>query len=98
MNWAVSWQNMFMPYANNKDAEQLVHACSLISIFDICCKDKFYTYNWFSHLFAHFTSLGNAVLTDEANLENLEKTNAMINEPYHEKTCLMPYANNKGAD
>ena len=28
----------------------------------------------------------------------LEHYDQKINEPSHEKTCLMPYANNKGAD
>ena len=35
--------------------------------------------------------LGNMMLS-KAN------PNKMFNEPHHEKSCLMPYANNKGAD
>ena len=31
--WATSWENMFLPYANNKAADQPVHVCSLISTF-----------------------------------------------------------------
>ena len=31
--WAASWQNLFLPYANNKDADQAVHSRSLISVF-----------------------------------------------------------------
>ena len=31
--WATSWQNLFMPYANNEGADQPAHLRSLISIF-----------------------------------------------------------------
>ena len=31
--WATSWENLFIPYANNKGADQPVHLCSLISAF-----------------------------------------------------------------
>ena len=31
--WATSWENLFMPYANNKGADQPVHLRSLISTF-----------------------------------------------------------------
>ena len=33
--WAMSWQNLLLPYANNKGADQTVHAHprSLISVF-----------------------------------------------------------------
>ena len=31
--WAMSWQNLFMPYANNKGAGQPAHPRSLISAF-----------------------------------------------------------------
>ena len=29
--WATSWENLFMPYVNNKGADQPAHPCSLIS-------------------------------------------------------------------
>ena len=32
-NWATSWENLFMPYANNKGADQSAHPRSLISAF-----------------------------------------------------------------
>ena len=35
--WATSWENMFMPYANNKGVDQPVHLCSLISTFVVHC-------------------------------------------------------------
>ena len=35
MIWATSWENLFMPYANNKDADQPAHPRSLISVFVI---------------------------------------------------------------
>ena len=38
--WATSWENLFMPYANNKGADQPVHPRSLISTFIICCLDS----------------------------------------------------------
>ena len=31
--WATSWHNLFMPYGNNKGADQPVHLYSLIGIF-----------------------------------------------------------------
>ena len=31
--WAMSWENLFMPYANNKGADQPAHLHSLISTF-----------------------------------------------------------------
>ena len=38
--WATSWQNLFMPYVNNKDADQPAHPCSLISTFIVHCLDS----------------------------------------------------------
>ena len=38
--WATSWENLFMSYANNKDADRTVHPRSLISIFVIRCLDS----------------------------------------------------------
>ena len=35
--WAMSWENLFMPYANNKGADQPAHPCSLIRAFVVCC-------------------------------------------------------------
>ena len=34
--WATSWENLFMPYMNNKGADQPAHPCSLISTFVVC--------------------------------------------------------------
>ena len=36
-NWATSWENLFLPYANNRCADQPVHMRSLISAFVVCC-------------------------------------------------------------
>ena len=33
-------KNLLMPYANNKDADQPAHPCSLISAFVVCCLDS----------------------------------------------------------
>ena len=38
--WATSWENLFMPYVNNKGAGQPVHPCSLISTFVVRCLDS----------------------------------------------------------
>ena len=38
--WATSWENLFLPYANNKGADQPAHPRSLISAFVICCLDS----------------------------------------------------------
>ena len=39
-NWATSRENLFMPYANNKGADQLAYPCSLISTFVVRCLDS----------------------------------------------------------
>ena len=38
--WATSWENLLMPYANNKGTDQPAHLRSLISAFVICCLDS----------------------------------------------------------
>ena len=38
--WATSWENLFMPYANNKGADQPAHPRSLISAFVVRCLDS----------------------------------------------------------
>ena len=38
--WALSWENMLMPYANNKGSDQSTHLCSLISVFVVPCLDS----------------------------------------------------------
>ena len=50
--WATSWENLFMPFANNKGADQPAHPRSLISAFVVRCIDSiiplssFYTRNF----------------------------------------------------
>ena len=39
-NWAPSWENLFMQYANNKGADQPAHPRSLISAFVVSCLDS----------------------------------------------------------
>ena len=39
-NWATTWQNLFLPYTNNKGADQPVHPHSLISPFVVRCLDS----------------------------------------------------------
>ena len=38
--WAMSWENLFLPYVNNKDTDQSAHPCSLISDFVILGLDS----------------------------------------------------------
>ena len=38
--WAPSWENLFLPYANNKGADQPAHSRSLISAFAVRCLDS----------------------------------------------------------
>ena len=38
--WAMSLENLFLPYANNKGADQPAHPHSLISAFVICCLES----------------------------------------------------------
>ena len=38
--WATSWENLFLPYANNKGADQRAHPRILISAFVIHCLDS----------------------------------------------------------
>ena len=40
LKWATSWENLFLPYANNKGADQPAHPCSLISAFVIRSLDS----------------------------------------------------------
>ena len=40
IKWATSWENLFMPYANNKGADQPAHLHSLISTFVVRCLDS----------------------------------------------------------
>ena len=39
-NWTTFWENLFMPYANNKGADQLAHLRSLIGTFVVHCLDS----------------------------------------------------------
>ena len=38
--WAVSQQNLFMQYTNNKGANQFAHSHSLFSVFVVRCIDS----------------------------------------------------------
>ena len=38
--WATSWENLFMPYANNNGADQPAHPRSVISAFVVRCLDN----------------------------------------------------------
>ena len=40
LTWATSWQNLILPYVNNKGADQPAHPCSLISAFVADCLDS----------------------------------------------------------
>ena len=38
--WAVSWENLYTPYMNNKDADQPGHVRSLISTYNVRCPNS----------------------------------------------------------
>ena len=38
--WAMSWENLFYAYANNKGTDQPAHPCSLISTFVVRCLES----------------------------------------------------------
>ena len=38
--WAMSWENLFMPYANNKGTDQPAHSLSLIGAIVVRCLDS----------------------------------------------------------
>ena len=38
--WATSWENLFLPYTNNKGADQPAHPCSLVNAFVVRCLDS----------------------------------------------------------
>ena len=40
IKWATSWENLFVPYANNKGADQPAHLRSLTSTFVARCLDS----------------------------------------------------------
>ena len=40
INWATSWENLFLPYANDKGSDQPAHPRSLISAFVVHCLDS----------------------------------------------------------
>ena len=40
LKWATSWENLFMPYANNKGADQPAHPRSLNSVFVVRCLNR----------------------------------------------------------
>ena len=40
LKWATSWENLFLPYANNKGADQPTYPRSLISTFVVRCLDS----------------------------------------------------------
>ena len=111
--WATSWENLFLPYANNKGTDQPAHLRSLISAFVIRCLDSiisvelFYMQNL--ELLASLCSWADwfesyLVANPEDRFSRAEAHILMkkygklsLNGPGHMKMCLMPYVNNKGA-
>ena len=62
--WATSWENLFMPYANNKGADQPAHPCSLISTFVVRCLDSIILFVSISKLLSLFL----AFVSEQAGL------------------------------
>ena len=54
--WAMSWENLFMPYANNKDADQPAYLCSLIRFVVRCLDSIIYTSICYSRNFKTLAS------------------------------------------
>ena len=55
--WSSSWENLFLPYANNKGAHQPVHPHSLISAFVVRCLDSVYlSFSFYTWNFKHIPS------------------------------------------
>ena len=40
LKWTTSWENLFLPYVNNKGTDQSAHPHSLISAFVVCYLDS----------------------------------------------------------
>ena len=40
IKWTMSWENLFLPYVNNKGKDQPAHLHSLISTFVVRCLDS----------------------------------------------------------
>ena len=85
-NWAMSWENLFMPYVNNKGADQPVHPRSLISAFVVRCLDSFISLVSISE----FSSLK---LVSVAELAGLSLTWSQ-----NQKTCFLVMRLNCPAD
>ena len=57
LKWATPWENLLMPYSNNKSKDQSVHPHSLISIFVIRCLDSIRPITCISKIFKILASL-----------------------------------------
>ena len=70
--WATSWENLFMPNANNKGAFQSPHLRSLISTFVVRCLDSmiYMQYPNFRTLAGLYSWAGNFVYYLVANPED----------------------------
>ena len=66
-NWATSRENLFMPYVNNKGADQPAHPCSLISAFIVRCLGSI-TPNCYIR---NFKTLASLCLSEQAGLSHI---------------------------
>ena len=92
-----------MPYVNNKSTDQPAHPCPLINAFVIRCLDSITPLVSIAEISSlYLTSVavkaGLSLTWSQTLKTGFLVTRLILAEPGHEKMCLMPYANNKGAD
>ena len=90
--WAMSWENLFLPYANNKGADQPAHLRSLISTFVVRCLDNIIPLASISKISSlHLASVAERVglsLPWSQTLKTGFLVTSLQYEPRREKTCL----------
>ena len=95
MNWATSWENLFMPYANNKGADQPAHPRSLNSAFVIRYWDSIKPLASLCSWAGRFESYLVANPEDRFSCDAAQLfgsipvvIESVYYEPRHKKTCL----------
>ena len=94
LSWSTSWENLFLPYANNKGADQPAHPHSLISIFFVRFLDSTIS-------LVSISEISSLYLASEAEQAGLSLHWSQTPETgflVMRLTIFMSYLNNKGAD
>ena len=89
--WATPWENLFLLYANNKDADQPANPRSLISVFVIRCLDSVITVVSITEI----SRLRRASVAEQAGLslpwsQNPEDRFSRVVAPMHTVICAVP--------